>query len=220
MNRTIALVATRILGVAQLYTFISALICATITPAFTVPVHAQTVTIGTLAPAFTLTNALGQSVNLESFRGKTVVLEWFNPGCPFVNKFYTKGDMQGFQQQVRQQGAQWLTINSSAPGKQGHIAPTGAAATAAEHGLVPANLLLDPDGSVGRQYGAKTTPHIFVIDSKGILAYSGAIDNTPSTRQADIAASTNYAISAVKAIARGERPSPSSTDAYGCSVKY
>jgi peroxiredoxin len=157
---------------------------------------------------------------LEGLKGKTVVLEWFNPGCPFVKKFYAKGDMQGFQRQVREQGAQWLTISSSAPGKQGHVAPTDAAAIATEHGLDPATLLLDPDGTVGKQYGARTTPHIFVIDPKGTLAYAGAIDSTPSTSHADIASSTNYALSAVKALARGEATSPANTDAYGCSVKY
>jgi peroxiredoxin len=208
MNHTTTLVATLVS------------LCATAVIAFITPAHAETAVTGKPAPSFTLTNALGQAVTLDRFKGKTVVLEWFNPECPFVKKFYSKGDMQGFQRQAREQGAQWLTISSSAPGKKGHITPSNAAATAAEQKLDPATLLLDPDGSVGRQYGAKTTPHIFVIDSKGTLAYAGAIDSTPSTNQTDIATSTNYAIGAVKALARGETPNPANTDAYGCSVKY
>jgi len=208
MNRTTTLAAT----------FVS--LCVATVVACIAPARAETATTGKPAPTFTLTNALGQAVTLEGLKGKTVILEWFNPRCPFVKKFYAKGDMQSFQRQVREQGAQWLTINSSAPGKQGHIAPADAITAATENGLDPATLLLDPDGSVGRQYGAKTTPHIFVIDPKGTLAYAGAIDSTPSTSQADIASSTNYAIGAVKALARGEAPNPANTDAYGCSVKY
>ncbi len=230
MNRSIFLIASgfmtaigvlrsfQLRGLSYLLSFVlaySAMSAACIAPA-----NAETAITGKPAPSFTLTNALGQAVNLEGLRGKVVVLEWFNPGCPFVKKFYAKGDMQGFQRQVRELGGQWLTINSSARGKQGHIAGTDAAATANEAGLDPATLLLDPDGSVGRQYGAKTTPHIFVVDSKGILAYAGAIDNIPSTNQADIASATNYAISAVRALARGESPAPANTEAYGCSVKY
>jgi peroxiredoxin len=195
-------------------------LCAAIGVDCIAPARAETAITGKPAPSFTLTNALGQAVALEGLKGKTVVLEWFNPGCPFVKKFYTNSDMQNFQRQAREQGAQWLTISSSAAGRQGHIAPADALATAAENRLDPASLLLDSDGSVGRQYGAKTTPHIFVVDSKGTLAYAGAIDSTPSTSQADIAASTNYAIAAVKALARGEAPNPANTDAYGCSVKY
>ena len=182
--------------------------------------HSEQAVTGKTAPAFTLTNALGQAVTLESFKSKIVVLEWFNPGCPFVKKFYSKGDMLAFQRMVREQGSVWLTISSSAPGRQGHIAATEAAAVAKEQGLDPVHLLLDTDGTVGRLYGAKTTPHVFVIDSKGILAYAGAIDSTPSTSQADIATSTNYALAAVGALNGGQTPSPANTEAYGCSVKY
>jgi peroxiredoxin len=182
--------------------------------------HTEQAVTGKPAPTFTLANALGQQVSLESFKGKTVVLEWYNPGCPFVKKFYTKGDMPSFQRQAREQGAVWLTINSSAPGKQGHIAASDAVATAQEQGLDAAHLLLDASGTVGRLFGAKTTPHIFVVDSKGVLAYAGAIDNTPSTSPSDIAASTNYALAAVKALSRGEAVTPANTEAYGCSVKY
>lgn len=182
--------------------------------------HAAPAVTGKPAPTFSLANALGQPVALESFKGKTVVLEWYNPGCPFVKKFYAKGDMPAFQRQAREQGAVWLTINSSAPGKQGHISAQDATAAAREQGLNPDHLLLDPDGTVGRLFGAKTTPHIFVIDSKGVLAYAGAIDSTPSTSQGDIAGATNYALNSIKALSRGEIPTPADTEAYGCSVKY
>jgi peroxiredoxin len=148
--------------------------------------QAQQPVVGERAPEFTLNNALGQPVSLNSFNGKTVVLEWFNPGCPFVKKFYSKGDMPKFQSKARELGAVWLTINSSAPGKQGYISADEAATVAKESGLNPEQLLLDPEGKAGRAYGAKTTPHIFIVDSKGLMAYTGAIDNMPSTNSNDI----------------------------------
>jgi peroxiredoxin len=197
-----------------------AIICLVCTVIISQTAYAESTATGKQAPNFSLYNALGQQIALESFKGKTVVLEWFNPGCPFVRKFYSKGDMPAFQRQARDLGAEWLTISSSAPGKQGHIPASEAAATAQEHGINPAHLLLDPEGTVGRLYGAKTTPHIFVVDAKGFLAYAGAIDSSPSTSQSDIATATNYPLSAIKALARGELPAPTNTDAYGCSVKY
>jgi peroxiredoxin len=193
---------------------ITAFFCATVN------LHAEQPVAGDRAPEFTLNNALGQPVSLNSFNAKTLVLEWFNPGCPFVKKFYSKGDMPKFQGQALELGAVWLTINSSAPGKQGHISADEAVTVAKDSGINPERLLLDPEGKVGRAYGAKTTPHIFVIDSKGILAYTGAIDNTPSTSSNDIAQASNYALSAVKALASDSRPNPANTESYGCSVKY
>jgi len=182
--------------------------------------QAQQPVVGERAPEFTLNNALGQPVSLNSFNGKTVVLEWFNPGCPFVKKFYSKGDMPKFQSKARELGAVWLTINSSAPGKQGYISADEAATVAKESGLNPEQLLLDPEGKAGRAYGAKTTPHIFIVDSKGLMAYTGAIDNMPSTNSNDISQASNYALSAVKALADNTVPNPANTDPYGCSVKY
>jgi peroxiredoxin len=180
----------------------------------------ETASIGKTAPAFSLPNALGQSVNLSQFSGKVVVLEWFNPSCPFVKKFYANRDMLKFQKDVRDKGAVWLTISSSAEGKQGHIEASNAASFAKEQGLDPASLLLDPEGNVGKSYGARTTPHMFVIDNKGSLAYAGAIDSTASTHSTDISSSSNYVLQAVDALQQGRSPSPSSTDSYGCSVKY
>jgi peroxiredoxin len=181
---------------------------------------ADTASVGKPAPAFSLQNALGQSVSLSQFSGKVVVLEWFNQDCPFVKKFYSNNDMQRFQKQARDKGAVWLTVNSSAEGKQGHITAAEAASFAKERGLDPAALLLDPEGTVGRAYGARTTPHMFVIDSKGGVAYAGAIDSTASTRSSDIASSSNYVLQAVDALMQGRTPAPATTDSYGCSVKY
>ena len=180
----------------------------------------DTARTGAAAPNFTLKNAKGADVSLANFSGKTVVLEWFNPGCPFVKKFYANGDMQRLQQSVVDKGAVWLTISSSAEGKQGHIAPSEASALVAESSMHSTELLLDSDGRVGKMFGARTTPHMFVIDPKGTLAYAGAIDSSPSTRSSDISTATNYVLAAVDAIASGKTPSPSDTEPYGCSVKY
>jgi peroxiredoxin len=175
---------------------------------------------GQKAPDFTLKNALNESVSLSDFNGKTIVIEWFNPECPFVKKFYRGGDMQKLQAEVRAKNAVWISINSSAPGKQGHITATEATEIAREQKLDPKHLLLDPDGSVGRMYGARTTPHMFVIDPKGMLAYTGAIDSSPSTSSDDIVGASNYVRAAVDALAQGKQPALASTEPYGCSVKY
>ena len=184
------------------------------------PARADIAVPGKAAPAFSLPNALGESVSLDSLRGKTVVLEWFNPECPFVKKFYRGGDMQKLQQDARSQGVLWLTITSSAQGKQGHISAADASSVAQQQNLNPKFLLLDSDGAAGKAFGARTTPHMFVIDPKGAVAYAGAIDSAPSTSSSDIASATNYVRAAYDAIAKGDTPSPSSTEPYGCSVKY
>jgi peroxiredoxin len=176
--------------------------------------------VGEAAPQFTLKNAKGTDVSLKSFAGSTVVLEWFNPGCPFVKKFYANGDMQKFQKEARNKGVIWLTINSNAAGKQGHIAQQDADDTMRDLTMQSNELLLDPTGAVGKSYGARTTPHMFVIDSKGNVAYAGAIDSTPSTRSSDIASSTNYVLAAIDALAANKPISVSDTEPYGCSVKY
>ncbi len=176
--------------------------------------------VGERAPDFTLANAQGSDVSLKSFLGKTVVLEWFNPGCPFVKKFYSNGDMQRFQRESLAKGAVWLTINSSAEGKQGHVKQTEALDIINDLGLSSTALLLDPNGTVGKLYGARTTPHVFVIDSDGRIAYAGAIDSVASTRSEDISTATNYVLAALDALRSGKRPLPSDTEPYGCGVKY
>jgi peroxiredoxin len=184
------------------------------------PAHAESAEIGKAAPTFTLTDSEGKSHSLSDFTGKTVVLEWFNPDCPFVKKHYAGGNMQALQKQLVSGGAIWLSINSSAEGKQGHLSGNIAKEAVSKYKLASTALLLDPDGKVGKAYGAKTTPHLFVVDGKGILVYAGAIDDTPSTDAADIPQSKNYVLGAVEALKAGKAVEPAVTDPYGCGVKY
>jgi peroxiredoxin len=183
-------------------------------------VVADPAVVGAAAPAFEAIDTEGVKHSLSNYKGKNVVLEWFNPECPFVKKFYRNGDMAKLQKRVVEGGDIWLTINSSAAGKQGHIDPDQATGMQTKLGVAGTALLLDPQGTVGRAYGARTTPHLFVIDAQGVLAYAGAIDSTPSTDPSDIAASTNYVIKAIQDLKSGSKVQTSSTEPYGCSVKY
>lgn len=175
---------------------------------------------GAAAPAFTLTSIRGSQVSLADHAGKTVVLEWTNYDCPFVKKHYSSGNMQALQTEAAASGAVWISINSSAAGKQGHYTPEEWARKAEDQGVSAADILLDPDGSVGRAYGAKTTPHIFIIDASGKVVYQGAIDDKPTADPADIASSKNYVRQALGELAAGQPVSENATKAYGCSVKY
>jgi peroxiredoxin len=183
-------------------------------------VHAEPAMVGNPAPDFTVQDSSGKAVSLHDFKGKTVVLEWFNQNCPFVKKFYSGGDMQRFQSIATNQGVVWLTVTSSAEGKSGHLDTKSGTAVRSELGMNSTALLLDSDGKVGKMYGARTTPHTFVIDPNGTLAYAGAIDSTPSTTAKDIAGATNYVMAAIDAIKAGKTIDPASTEPYGCSVKY
>ncbi|MBV7256783.1 redoxin family protein [Pacificimonas sp. WHA3] len=176
--------------------------------------------IGAPAPAFTAMSAEGTPVSLSDYRGKTVVLEWTNKGCPYVKKHYESSNMQELQATAARDGTVWLTINSSAPGKQGHVDSAGAAAEMAHFDTIQEAYLLDHDGKVGRAYGASATPHMYVIDDEGMLAYMGAIDDRPTSDPADIKGAQNYVASALGALAAGETPSKAATRAYGCSIKY
>ncbi|WP_426165262.1 redoxin domain-containing protein [Sandarakinorhabdus sp. DWP1-3-1] len=176
--------------------------------------------VGALAPAFTATAADGKTVRLADLKGKTVVLEWTNAGCPFVRAHYDSGNMQATQAAARKAGAVWLTINSGAPGKQGHVDGAGARAQLAADQAAPTAYLLDAAGTIGAAYGARTTPHIYVISPAGTLAYAGAINDRPTADQGDARTGTNYALAAVKAVAAGKAPDPATTKPYGCSVKY
>ncbi len=178
------------------------------------------VEVGKEAPEFTLTDSLGKSHSLSDFKGKVVVLEWLNHGCPFVVKHYSSGNMQGLQKDYTGKGVVWLSIVSSAPGKQGHMTPEQTNAAKAEKGSAATAILLDEDGKVGKLYDAKTTPQMFVIDAEGKLAYAGAIDSIKSTDAADIPNSTNYVKEALDAVLRGEPVKTAVTTPYGCSVKY
>ncbi len=174
--------------------------------------------VGQPAPDFTLKDSAGKSVSLADYKGRTVVLEWFNEGCPFVRKHYDSGSMQKLQKQATGDGVVWLSIVSSAPGKQGYLDPAAAAAKKKE--LPSTALLLDPEGAVGHLYEARTTPEMFVVDSAGKLVYSGAIDDRPTPDPASLEGAKNYVAAALAAVKGGQPISPAHTKSYGCSVKY
>lgn len=177
--------------------------------------------VGQPAPDFTLTDINGGTHTLSSLQGKIVVLEWVNPECPFVQKHYDKsGNIPALQKAATSDGVVWLSINSAAPGKQGDYNVEKFSAWRDKVGAAPTAYLRDPDGKVGKAYGAKTTPHIFVITPEGKVAYAGGIDNINSADEADIAKAENYVTPALAAV-RNNVPVPVSTSQpYGCSVKY
>ena len=179
-------------------------------------------TIGETAPGFTGTNSNGETVSLSDFDGKTVVLEWTNDGCPFVKKHYAepRKNMQGLQTDAGDDDIVWLSIISSAPGKQGHVDGAGANELTTSRGAAPTHVILDPSGDIGRLYKAKTTPHMFVIEGDQSLAYMGAIDSNSSANPADIDTATNYVTAALDAVEAGTPVETTSTKPYGCSVKY
>lgn len=175
---------------------------------------------GALAGNFRVNDASGKVVQLADFKGKPVVLEWHNPGCPFVKKHYDSGNMQKAQAAARAQGAVWLTINSGAPRKQGYMSGSEAQKLVAAQGVKSSHYLLDPKGVVGRGYGAKTTPHMYVIDARGTLVFQGGIDDKPSADKADIAGARNHVLAALGEIKAGKPVSVKEARPYGCSVKY
>ena len=176
--------------------------------------------VGEKAPSFTLTDTLGKTHSLFDFSGKVVVLEWTNHGCPFVKKYYDEGHMQALQKKYSGQGVVWLSICSSAPGKQGNMSPAEWVSLSAEKGVASSATLIDADGAVGRQYGAVTTPHMYVIDGEGILRYNGAIDSVKSTKTSDIASAEPLLANAVEAVLAGSAVANAVNKPYGCSVKY
>lgn len=176
--------------------------------------------LGKPAPNFKLTDANGRAVSLSDYRGRPVVLEWHNPGCPFVQKHYGSGNMQKTQNAAKAQGVAWLSINSGAPGKQGHMSGAEARALVAAQKAQPAAYLLDPKGVVGKGYDAKTTPHMYVIDARGTLVYAGGIDDKPTADRADIAGARNHVLAALTELKAGKPVSVASSRPYGCSVKY
>jgi peroxiredoxin len=176
--------------------------------------------IGQPAPDFTVQDSKGDSVRLSQYRGKTVVLEWTNADCPYTRKHYGSGNMQAVQALAQQSGIVWLSVVSSAPGRQGYVnGPAADALTASRH-AEPTAVLLDPTGAVARLYDAKTTPHMFVIDSDGKLAYMGGIDSIATANPADIAHAEPYLKEAMLAVAQGGKPPHAVTKPYGCSIKY
>lgn len=177
-------------------------------------------TPGQPAPAFRAVDLNGKPVSLADFRGKTVVLEWNNPNCPFVQKHYTSGNMQALQQKNTAAGVVWLAINSTSEAHPDYMPPATLTAWFGEQKGAPTAVVMDPNGEIGRAYGAKVTPHMFVIDPKGTVVYAGAIDDKRSANPADVRTSTNYVTAALGAQAAGKPVAPAATTAYGCTIKY
>jgi peroxiredoxin len=176
--------------------------------------------VGAMAPDFTVTDMSGKTHKLSDFAGKFVVLEWLNYGCPFVGKHYGSGNMQALQKQWTAKGVIWLSVISSAPGQQGHSAPAKAQADYKAKGSNATTVILDESGALGKAYGARTTPHMYVIDPKGNLIYNGGIDDKPSTDVADVKTAKNYVSAALAEAMAGKAVSVPTSQPYGCNVKY
>ena len=176
--------------------------------------------VGEPAPDFTGVDTQGKTHRLADYRGKTVVLEWTNHDCPYVRKHYSAGNMQKQQREAVAQGVIWLSVISSAPGQQGHVSPAEADELTRSRQAAPHAVLLDPEGRIGRAYGAKTTPHLYLIDEAGKLVYTGGIDSITTADPADIPQATQYVRVALKERAAGQPISAPVTRPYGCSVKY
>lgn len=180
---------------------------------------AQAASVGQTAPDFTLNDTQGKPVKLSSFKGKPVVLEWNNPGCPFVRKHYN-GNMQALQKAFTTQGVVWLAINSTEEDSVDHMGAEQLARWMADKGASPTATLLDPEGRVGRAYGARVTPHMYIVNAQGALAYAGGIDSIPSARMADIEKATNYVRQGLDELLAGKPLSTPTSQPYGCSIKY
>jgi len=175
---------------------------------------------GDVAPDFTATDSNGKAHKLSDYKGKFVVLEWTNSGCPFTRKHYLSGNMQNLQKQWTAKGVVWLTVLSSAPGKEGYMTAEQENSYLKDKNATPTAALMDPAGNLGHLYGAKATPHMFVIDPKGKIVYNGAIDDHPSSDQGDIPGAKNFVSTALGEAMSGKAVTTASTEAYGCSVKY
>ena len=186
---------------------------------FVASLHAAP-SVGQPAPDFTLADANGKPVKLSDYRGKYVVLEWTNPGCPYVRKHYNIGNMAATQQDALAKGAVWLSINSTDKGHWDYMAPARLVAWAKERKAQFTAMLMDEEGTAGRAYGARTTPHMYIVDPQGKLVYAGGIDSIPSSSQDDIPKATNYVKQAMAEVAGGKPISAATTRPYGCSIKY
>lgn len=175
---------------------------------------------GQVAPEFTGRTMMGETVSLQQYRGKPVVLEWTNHECPYVRKHYSSGNMQRTQRTLTEEGAIWISIVSSAPGKQGYVDAAQAQQLTASRASYADVVILDPEGEIGRLYGARTTPHMFLIDEEGVLLYQGAIDDKPSANARSLEGAENYVLSAWQEFSSGQTISNINTKPYGCSVKY
>ena len=188
--------------------------------AFTLPGAAlASALVGQAAPAFTVTDLAGKPVNLADYRGKTVVLEWHNFGCPFVQKHYRSGNMQALQKKYSNDVV-WLAVSSTNKGAGDYTEPTKLTTQLKDFGAAPARYLMDEPSIMGIAYGAKTTPHMYIIDGSGRVAYNGAIDDKRSTDVADVKTARNYVVAALDELKAGKPVSTPSTTPYGCTVKY
>jgi peroxiredoxin len=176
--------------------------------------------IGEPAPGFTAVDSTGKNQSLSAYKGKYVVLEWHNQGCPSDRKHYESGNMQRLQKEWTAKGVVWFSVISSAPGTQGYVTPTQENQYLKQVNAVPTAVLIDPAGTLARLYAAKTTPQMFIIDPNGVLIYNGAIDDHPSSDPADIAASKNYVANALTEALSGKPVTEPATQPYGCSLKY
>jgi len=176
--------------------------------------------VGDPAPDFTATDSNGKTHHLADYKGKYVVLEWHNQGCPYTKKHYESGNMQRLQKEWTEKGVVWFTVISSAPGAQGYVTAAEENSYVKKMNAVPTAVLLDPKGDLGHMYAAKTTPHMYIIDPKGTLIYNGAIDDHATSDQSDIASSKNYVSTALQQALAGKPISDPATHPYGCSVKY
>jgi len=176
--------------------------------------------VGKPAPAFSGKNLKGETVSLADQKGKVVVLEWVNFDCPFVKKHYTSGNIPKLQQEYAAKDVVWISINSSAPGKQGNYNAADMTARATKDGNKATQFLLDPEGTIGKAYDAKTTPHLFIINKDGVLVYNGAIDSKKSTDAADIAGADKLFVNALDAVLAGKEVANAKNEPYGCGVKY
>jgi len=176
--------------------------------------------VGDPAPDFTATDSNGKAQKLSDYKGKFVVLEWTNQGCPYTRKHYESGNMQKLQKEWTQKGVVWFTVVSSAPGAQGYVTAEQENAYVKKVNAAPTAVLLDPKGDLGHMFAAKTTPHMFIIDPSGKLIYNGAIDDHPTTDVSDIPGSVNYVSQALEQAIAGKPVAEAATRPYGCSVKY
>jgi hypothetical protein len=179
-----------------------------------------TATVGQAAPNFSAKDVNGKTVSLADFKGKTVVLEWVNPGCPYVRKHYEGGNMQGTQQDALAKNVVWLAVNSTGTDHPDYLAPAKLAAWMKQQKAPATHTLMDEDGKIGKAYGARTTPHMYIVDGKGMLVYAGGIDSIPSASASDIPKATNYVKVSLSEMAGGKEVSNNVTRPYGCSVKY
>lgn len=177
-------------------------------------------TVGQAAPNFSAKDVNGKTVSLADFKGKTVVLEWVNPGCPYVRKHYDGGNMQGTQQEATAKNVVWLAVNSTGTDHPDYLKPADLAKWMKDKKAPATHTLMDEDGKIGKAYGARTTPHLYIIDGKGMLVYAGGIDSIPTASASDIPKATNYIKVSLTEMSNGKAVSNNVTRAYGCSVKY